>query len=118
MRCYVAIICLCFAAAIAGQTALTANEIVARGEDAMRVKGVQGVSTMRIIDEKGGERVRKIKQASKLFDNGETEILVGSVRDNSQVQKTCTKSVKRVQEQRNQDGPPRWNHPDFLSESW
>jgi hypothetical protein len=73
MRFYLAITCFCFATAAAGQTALTANEIIARGEDVMRVKGVQGVSTMRIIDEKGGERVRKIKQASKLFDNGETE---------------------------------------------
>ena len=70
---YLAITCFCFATVVAGQTALTANEIVARGEDAMRVKGVQGISTMRIIDEKGGERVRKMKQASKLFDNGETE---------------------------------------------
>jgi outer membrane lipoprotein-sorting protein len=73
MKFYSAIACFCFATVAAGQTALTANEIVARGEDVMRVKGVQGVSTMRIIDEKGGERVRKIKQASKLFDNGETE---------------------------------------------
>ncbi|MGO9570958.1 MAG: tyrosine-type recombinase/integrase [Desulfomonilaceae bacterium] len=31
---------------------------------------------------------------SMVFDNGETEILVGSRRDNGQVQKTCTKSVQ------------------------
>jgi hypothetical protein len=73
MRPYSLITCFCFAAAAAGQANLTANEIVAKGEEVMRVKGVQGVSTMRIIDEKGGERIRKIKQASKLFDNGETE---------------------------------------------
>lgn len=73
MRFYLLITCFCFVAAAAGQTTMTANDIVARGEDVMRVKGVQGVSVMRIIDEKGGERIRKIKQASKLFDNGETE---------------------------------------------
>jgi outer membrane lipoprotein-sorting protein len=73
MKFYSAIACFCFATVAVGQANLTANEIVSRGEEVLRVKGVQGVSIMRIIDEKGGERVRKMKQASKLFDNGETE---------------------------------------------
>jgi len=51
----------------------TTLEIVKRAELALKVKGVQGINTMIIIDEKGRERVRKIAQAAKLYDNGETE---------------------------------------------
>ncbi len=67
------LISFCFLTDAVGEAELSANEIVSRGEEALRVKGVEGVSTMRIIDEKGRERVRKIKQVTKLFDNGETE---------------------------------------------
>lgn len=52
---------------------LTANQIVERSQETIKVKGVQGISVMRIIDEKGRERVRKIRQVTKLYDNGETE---------------------------------------------
>lgn len=73
MRFYLLVITFCITIVAIAQAELTASEIVRRGEDAIRVKGVQGVSVMRIIDEKGSERVRKIKQAAKIFDNGETE---------------------------------------------
>jgi hypothetical protein len=59
--------------ALLAQSDLTANEIVDRAQTAIKVKGVQGVSTMIIIDDKGRERVRKIAQVTKLYDNGDTE---------------------------------------------
>jgi len=55
------------------QTDLTAYQIADRAQEAIKVRGVQAVSVMRIVDEKGRERVRKIKQVTKLYDNGETE---------------------------------------------
>jgi len=58
---------------VTAQTRLTANQIVERAQEAIKVKGVQGVSVMRIIDEKGRERVRQIRQVTKLYDNGDTE---------------------------------------------
>ncbi len=63
----------CLATVILAQDKLTANEIINRGQEVLRVKGMQAVSVMCIIDEKGRERVRKIKQVSKLLENGETE---------------------------------------------
>jgi hypothetical protein len=73
MRFYSLVISFCVTIVAIAQAELTANEVISRGEDAIRVQGVQAVSTMRIIDEKGTERVRKMKQATKLFDKGETE---------------------------------------------
>ncbi|MBN1472852.1 MAG: outer membrane lipoprotein-sorting protein, partial [Syntrophaceae bacterium] len=73
MRLCVSIISFCFTAVTMVQAELTALKIVDRSQEVLRVKGVQAVSILRIIDEKGRERVRKIKQVSKLFDNGETE---------------------------------------------
>jgi outer membrane lipoprotein-sorting protein len=55
------------------QTEWTAYQIANRAQEAIRVKGVMAVSIMRIVDEKGRERVRRIKQVTKLYDNGETE---------------------------------------------
>ena len=52
---------------------LTSLQIAERAQEAIKVKGVQGISEMRIIDAKGRERVRKIKQVTKLYDNGDTE---------------------------------------------
>jgi hypothetical protein len=51
----------------------TALQIAEHAQEAIKVKGVQGVSEMRIIDAKGRERVRKIRQVTKLYDNGDTE---------------------------------------------
>ena len=59
--------------AIFAQDKLTAYQIVDRAQDAIKVKGVQGVSVMQIIDQKGRKRIRKIKQVTKLYDNGDTE---------------------------------------------
>lgn len=73
MRFYFLLISFCFTTVVMAQEKLTALEIVNRSQEVLRVKGVQAVSVLRIIDEKGRERVRKIKQASKLVDNGETE---------------------------------------------
>jgi outer membrane lipoprotein-sorting protein len=73
MRLFVVIISFCLTIVAMAQAELTALDIVKRSEEAIRVQGVQAVSVLRIIDEKGRERVRKIKQVSKLFDNGETE---------------------------------------------
>ena len=73
MRFYFLIMSLCFTTVATAQAELTANEIIDRAQEVIRVKGVQGVSILRIIDEKGRERVRKIKMVTKLFDNGETE---------------------------------------------
>ena len=58
---------------------LTTEEIVKRAELAMKVRGVQGVNTMTIIDEKGRERVRKIAQVAKLVDDGKTDLKQGKV---------------------------------------
>jgi hypothetical protein len=55
------------------QTTLTATQIVKKAQDAIKVKGVQGVSILKIIDKKGRERVRKIAQATKHYESDETE---------------------------------------------
>ncbi|MBN2102522.1 outer membrane lipoprotein-sorting protein [bacterium] len=52
---------------------LTALQIADRAQDAVRVKGLEAVATMKIYDDKGNVRVRKIAQISKLSDNGNTE---------------------------------------------
>ena len=73
MRFFSVVISFCFAIVTFVQAELTGLEIVTRAQEALRVKGVQGVSTLTIIDDKGRERVRKIKMVSKLVDDGETE---------------------------------------------
>lgn len=55
------------------QTQLSAYQIVDRAQEAIKVKGVQGISVMRIIDKKGRERIRKIQQLTKLAEDGDTE---------------------------------------------
>ena len=55
------------------QTNITAHQIVERAQEAIKVKGVQGVSILTIIDENGRERVRKIAQVTKLNENDGTE---------------------------------------------
>jgi outer membrane lipoprotein-sorting protein len=73
MRYFLILFSFYFAASAFAQTKLTAYQIVDRAQEAIRVKGVQGVSVMRIIDEKGRERVRQIRQVTRLYDNGDTE---------------------------------------------
>lgn len=55
------------------QTTLTAREVQEKAIEATRVKGTEAVSTMTIMDGRGGKRVRQIAQATKLYDNGRTE---------------------------------------------
>ena len=52
---------------------LTARQIMDRSFKATKLAGVEQLSTMTIIDDKGRERVRKITAVSKLYDDGETE---------------------------------------------
>ncbi len=50
-----------------------ARDIVDKSYEASKVPGSEAVSVMTIIDSKGRKRVRKVAQATKLFDNGDTE---------------------------------------------
>jgi len=52
---------------------LTAEQIADKSFKSTKLAGSEAVSTMTIIDSKGRERVRKIAQVTKLYDNGETE---------------------------------------------
>jgi hypothetical protein len=67
----VLIIIVC--SAVNAQDKLTAREIFDRSTESTRLAGAEATSTMTIIDSKGRERVRKIAQVTKLYDNGETE---------------------------------------------
>ncbi|MDP8240890.1 MAG: outer membrane lipoprotein-sorting protein [Candidatus Hatepunaea meridiana] len=51
----------------------TAKQIVDKSYNATKLAGSEATSTMTIIDKKGRERVRKIAQVTKLYDNGDTE---------------------------------------------
>ena len=55
------------------QSQLTGQQIQEKSIEATRVAGVEAVATMTIIDSKGRQRVRKLAQISKLYDNGKTE---------------------------------------------
>ena len=62
-----------FVVAAAAQDPPTAREIAERSIEAVKLSGSEAVSTMTIVDAKGRERVRRIAQVSKLYDNGDTE---------------------------------------------
>jgi hypothetical protein len=59
--------------ALHAQSQLTGQLIQKKSIEATRVAGVEAVATMTIIDSKGRQRVRKLAQISKLYDNGQTE---------------------------------------------
>ncbi len=59
--------------ALCAQSQLTGQQIQEKSIEATRVAGVEAVATMTIIDSKGRQRVRKLAQISKLYDNGKTE---------------------------------------------
>ena len=59
--------------ALMAQEDLTAKQIADRSFQATKLAGSEAVSTMTIVDSKGRERVRKIAQVTKLYDNGDTE---------------------------------------------
>ncbi len=49
------------------------REIMQKSREASKLDGVEAVSTLRIYDAKGRERIRQTSMASKLFENGTTE---------------------------------------------
>jgi len=51
----------------------SAKDIMQKTRDVAKIPGLETVSTLKIIDPKGRERVREISMASKLADNGMTE---------------------------------------------
>ena len=74
IKIYAVIISLVFSViALHAQSQLTGQLIQEISIEATRVAGVEAVATMTIIDSKGRQRVRKLAQISKLYDNGQTE---------------------------------------------
>ena len=49
------------------------REIMQKSRDASKLEGMEAISTLRIYDAKGRERVRQTSMASKLFESGTTE---------------------------------------------
>ena len=49
------------------------REIIQKSRDVSKLDGMEAISTLRIYDAKGRERVRQTSMASKLFENGATE---------------------------------------------
>ena len=49
------------------------REIMQKSRDASKLDGMEAISTLKIYDAKGRERVRQTSMASKLFENGTTE---------------------------------------------
>jgi hypothetical protein len=49
------------------------REIIQKSRDVSKLEGMEAISTLRIYDAKGRERVRQTSMASKLFENGATE---------------------------------------------
>jgi outer membrane lipoprotein-sorting protein len=60
---------LLYSGSLIAQTNLSAVQIVQKAQEAIKVKGVQGISVLKIFDEKGRERVRKIAQVTKHYEN-------------------------------------------------
>lgn len=58
---------------LTAQEEMTAKQIVDRSFEATKLAGSETVATMTIIDSKGRKRIRKIAQATKLYDDGKTE---------------------------------------------
>ncbi len=52
---------------------LSGHQIADKAQKTIKIAGVEAVSTMRILDDKGRERVRTIAQIGKLYDGGKTE---------------------------------------------
>jgi hypothetical protein len=60
-------------AGLKAEESLTAKQITDKSFETGKLAGSEAVSTMTIIDGKGRERIRKIAQVTKLYDNGDTE---------------------------------------------
>jgi outer membrane lipoprotein-sorting protein len=52
---------------------MDAREIIKKSREVSKIKGMEALSTLKIYDSKGRERVRKTSMASGTFDNGRTE---------------------------------------------
>lgn len=50
-----------------------AREIIKKSREVSKIQGMEVQSTLKIIDSRGRERVRKTSMASRTFDNGRTE---------------------------------------------
>jgi len=55
------------------QGSLTAKEIMEKARETSKISGMETVSSLKIYDDKGNERVRQTVMASKLYDQGATE---------------------------------------------
>lgn len=51
----------------------SAREIMQKTREVSKIEGMEAVSTLKIYDSRGRERIREISMASRLFDNGFTE---------------------------------------------
>ena len=58
---------------IANAQQFTAREIVTKAVTAVQLEGSESISTLTIIDKKGRKRLRKMTQASKIYNNGDVE---------------------------------------------
>jgi hydrophobe/amphiphile efflux-3 (HAE3) family protein len=56
-----------------GPSSQEAREIMEKARETSKLKGIEAVSTLRIYDSKGRERVRQTSMASREFNNGATE---------------------------------------------
>ncbi len=59
--------------ALQAQSQLNGKQIQEKSIKATRVVGVEAVATMTIIDGKGRQRIRKLAQISKFYENSQTE---------------------------------------------
>jgi outer membrane lipoprotein-sorting protein len=50
-----------------------AKEIIKKSREVSKITGMEALSTLKIYDSKGRERVRKTSMASGIFDHGQTE---------------------------------------------
>lgn len=62
-----------FDPAILQSKEINPEEIVKKSQETIKLDGAEMISVMKIYDDKGNERVRKIAQISKLYDSGSTE---------------------------------------------
>ncbi|MDD9300953.1 MAG: outer membrane lipoprotein-sorting protein [Desulfobacter sp.] len=52
---------------------LSPEQIIEKGNDASKVKGLQAVATLIIVDQKGRKRIKNYAQVSKMTKDGDTE---------------------------------------------
>ncbi len=62
---------LLIASSVSAQT--EAREIIKKSREVAKIPGMEVLSTLKIFDSRGRERMRKTSMASRIFDNGKTE---------------------------------------------